>query len=241
MRESGLVACVRVIAEEGPKSRFILPKVFDQPLQAQRSRAQGGGGRRRRRAALSTLRVAGSHAVRRVGWHGRGGGFGSRCSERRQLVFYGRLLRLQLADARFTGVDGARCFCWGCAGSGYGECRAVPWRSMLVFDMLCRIPAAGCVGCLRLEALLRVELWGPPAIPCCGRRAQETSKMCMRSVLRPITESTPHRSHHDKANSQLLANVVAAAARGEGRRGTGRRAHAHRAEIGWETEGESKR
>lgn len=157
MRESGLVACVRVIAEEGPKSRFILPKVFDQPLQAQRSRAQGGGGRRRRRAALSTLRVAGSHAVRRVGWHGRGGGFGSRCSERRQLVFYGRLLRLQLADARFTRGDGARCL--PC-------CRPALWRNMLVFDnKLRRISAASSIGGLRLEALLWVKLWGPPAIP----------------------------------------------------------------------------
>jgi hypothetical protein len=33
--------------------------------------------------------------------------------------------------------------------------------------------------------------------------------MRMRSVLRPITESTPHRSPHDKAHSPLLAHVVA--------------------------------
>jgi hypothetical protein len=97
------------------------------------------------------------HAVRRVGRCGRGGDFGSRSSERSQLVFYGRLLRLQLADARFTGGYGARCL--PC-------CRPAVWRNMLVFDdVLRRIPAASSIGCLRLEALLWVKLWGPPAIP----------------------------------------------------------------------------
>jgi hypothetical protein len=55
------------------------------------------------------------------------------------------------------------------------------------------------------------EIVGPAGHPlmCKTSTGNQHDAHAVSLALRHITESTPHRSHHDKAHSPLLAHVVA--------------------------------